>query len=90
VNRVLLINLFGCIVVISGVLLVTVPSGGILFMAACCKVGDIFNLKRGKVGVGKSSHGGIRVCSLSGLSFSVGIATGNNVGLVFSSTGGVD
>jgi hypothetical protein len=61
----------------------------VVLIVALCKVGDKFNLQRGKVGVGKSSHGGVRVCALSGLSFSVGVACGNNVGLVFSSTRGV-
>jgi hypothetical protein len=52
----------------------------------CVKWGINLTGNRGRVGVGKSSHGGVGVCALSVLSLSVGNTT---VGLVFSTSTGV-
>jgi hypothetical protein len=49
----------------------------------CVKWGINLIGNRGRVGVGKSSHGGIEACALSRLSLSVG---NMNVGFVFSNS----
>jgi hypothetical protein len=60
---------------------IKVSSVGVGFIVALLQVGNKFNWQQGKVGVGKSSHGGGEGCALSVLSFSIG---NSNVGLVFS------
>jgi hypothetical protein len=79
VEGILLIILSGDFVEITGVL-------GVVLMVALCKVGDKCNWQQGRVGVGKSSHGGVEVCALSVLSLNAGNI---NVGLVFSNSTGV-
>jgi hypothetical protein len=83
---ILLIIFFGCFVEIAVVEVLKVSSIGVVSIVAWCKVGDRFNWQQGRVGVGKSSHGGVGVCALSGLSLSVG---NTNVGFVFASSTGV-
>jgi hypothetical protein len=86
VEGILLIILSGDFVEITGVVVSKVSNIGVDFIVALCKVGDKFNWQQGRVGVGKSSHGGVEVCALSVLSLSVGIT---NVGFVFSNSTGV-
>jgi hypothetical protein len=76
----------GDFVVITEVLVIKVSDIRIFSVVALCKVGDKFNWQQGRVGVGKSSHGGVGVCALSGVPLSVG---STNVGFVFLSSTGV-
>jgi hypothetical protein len=68
-------------VALTGGLVITVSNLGVVFIVALCKVGDKCNWQQNRVGVGKSSHGGVGVCALSVISVSVGDI---NVGFVFS------
>jgi hypothetical protein len=83
---ILLIILSGDVGVITGVVVFKVSNIGVVLIVAFCKVGDKCNWQQGRVGVGKSSHGGVGVCALFVLSLSVGNIT---VGLVFSTSTGV-
>jgi hypothetical protein len=83
VEGILLIILSGDFVEMTGVLVISMSKLGVGFIVALCKVGDKFNWQQGRVGVGKSSHGGVEVCALSVLSLSVGNI---NVGFVFSNS----
>jgi hypothetical protein len=83
---ILLIILSGDFVVSTGVLVFKVSNIGVVLIVALCKVGDKFNWQQGRVGVGKSSHGGVEVCALSVLSLSVGNI---NVGFAFLNSTGV-
>jgi hypothetical protein len=83
---ILLIILSRDFVVITGVVVFKVSNIGVDFIVALCKVGDKCNWQQGRVGVGKSLHGGVGVCALSVLSLSVGNIT---VGFVFSASTGV-
>jgi hypothetical protein len=80
VEGILLIILSGDFVEMTGVLVFKVSNIGVVLTVAFCKVGDKCNWQQGRVGVGKSSHGGVGVCALSVLSLSVGNI---NVGFVF-------
>jgi hypothetical protein len=80
---ILLIILSGDFIVITGVLVIKVSDIRSFSVVALCKVGDKFNWQQGRVGVGKSSHGGVGVCALSVISLSVG---NMNVGFVFSNS----
>jgi homoaconitase/3-isopropylmalate dehydratase large subunit len=81
VEGILLMISSGDFVEMTGDVVIKVSSLGVGFIVALCKVGDKFNWQQGRVGVGKSSHGGVEGCALSVLSFSIG---NTNVGLVFS------
>jgi hypothetical protein len=78
-----LIILSGDFVVITGVLVLKVSDIRNFSVVALFKVGDKFNWQQGRVGVGKSSHGGAGVCALSVLSLSV---ENINVGFEFSNS----
>jgi hypothetical protein len=77
---ILLIILSGDFVEMTGVLVFKVCTIGVVLIVVFCKVGDKFNWQQGRVGVGKSSHGGVEDCALSVLSLSVETI---NVGFVF-------
>jgi hypothetical protein len=83
---ILLIIVSGDFVVITGVLIIKVSDIRMFSVVALCKVGKKFNWQQGRVGVGKSSHGGVEVCALSRLSLSVGNI---NVGFIFLNSTGV-
>jgi hypothetical protein len=82
----LLIILSGDFVVNTGVLVIKVSDMRVVSIVALCKVGDKFNWQQGRVGVRKSSHGGVEVCALSVLSLSVGNI---NEGFAFVNSTGV-